>query len=61
LLREPDRFDQAAATVERAYTSAVQLKNEVVINQSLMERCALYLDMRIPQRADAMLPRSSRQ
>ena len=34
---------------------AVLLYNKVVINQFLMERCALYLDMRIPQRADAML------
>jgi serine/threonine protein kinase len=55
ILRELDRFDQADTTAERAYTRAVQLKNEVVINQALMERSGIYLDMRKPQRAEAML------
>jgi serine/threonine-protein kinase len=55
VLRELARFDEADKTVERAYATAVQLKNEVVINQSLMERSALYLDMRLPQRAEALL------
>jgi serine/threonine protein kinase len=55
ILRELDRFDQADAMAERAYTRAVQLKNEVVINQALMERCAVYIDMRKPQQAEAML------
>jgi eukaryotic-like serine/threonine-protein kinase len=55
ILRELDRFDQADATAERAYSRAVQLKNEVVINQALMERCAVYLDMNKPRQAESML------
>jgi eukaryotic-like serine/threonine-protein kinase len=55
ILRELDRFEQADATAELAYTRAVQLKNEVVINQALMERGALYVDMHKPQQAESML------
>jgi serine/threonine protein kinase len=55
ILRELDRFEQADAMAEHAYTKAVQLKNEVVINQALMERSSIYLDMRKPQRAETML------
>jgi eukaryotic-like serine/threonine-protein kinase len=55
ILRELDRFDQADATAEHAYARALLLKNEVVIDQALMERCALYLDMRKPQQAESML------
>ena len=55
ILRELDRFDQADATAQLAYTRAVQLKNEVVINQALMERSSIYLDMRKPQQAETML------
>jgi serine/threonine-protein kinase len=55
ILRELDHFDQADATAERAYSRAVELKNEVVIDQALMERSAVYLEMRKPQQADAML------
>ena len=55
ILRELGHFDQADATAERAYTRAVQLKNEVVINQALMERSSVYLDMRKPKLAESML------
>jgi serine/threonine protein kinase len=55
ILRELGRFDEADSTAERAYARAVQLKNEVVTNQALLERSVLYLDMRRPQRAEAML------
>ena len=55
ILRELDRFEQADATAQLAYTRAVQLKNEVVINQALMERSSIYLDMRKPQQAESML------
>jgi tetratricopeptide (TPR) repeat protein len=55
ILRELDRFEQADATAQLAYTRAVQLKNEVVINQALMERSSIYLDMRRPQQAETML------
>ena len=55
ILRELDRFDQAAPTAERAYARAVDLKNEVVINQALMERSAVYIDMHRPQQAASML------
>ena len=55
ILRELDRFEQADATAQLAYTRAVQLKNEVVINQALMERSSIYLDMRKPQQAETML------
>jgi serine/threonine protein kinase len=55
ILRELDRFDEADATAERAYTRAVQLKNEVAINQVLMERSAVYIEMRRPEQAESML------
>jgi serine/threonine-protein kinase len=55
ILRELDRFEQAEVTAERAYARAVQLKNEVVINQALMERCAVYIEMHKPQQAESML------
>ncbi|HEY6620706.1 MAG TPA: hypothetical protein VIY68_14255 [Steroidobacteraceae bacterium] len=55
ILRELDHFDQADATAERAHGRAVEPKNEVVINQALMERSAVYLEVRKPQQAEAML------
>jgi serine/threonine protein kinase len=55
ILRELDRFDQADATAQRAYSRAVQLKNEVVIDQALMERSAVYVDMHRPRLAESML------
>ena len=55
ILRELDRFEQADTMAQHAYSKAVQLKNEVVINQALMERSSIYLDMRKPQQAETML------
>jgi eukaryotic-like serine/threonine-protein kinase len=55
ILRELDRFDEADTTAERAYTRAAQLKNEVAINQALMERSAVYVDMHKPVQAESML------
>jgi tetratricopeptide (TPR) repeat protein len=55
ILREVNRIDEAEAAVSQAYVKAVQLKNEVAINQSLMERSNVYLEMGKPQQAEAML------
>jgi serine/threonine-protein kinase len=55
ILRELGRFDEADASAELAYTRAMQLKNEVAINQALMERSAVYVDMRKPELAESML------
>jgi eukaryotic-like serine/threonine-protein kinase len=55
VLRELDRLDEAAAMAFHAHESAVQLKNELAVNQALMERCGIYIDMHRPQQAEAML------
>jgi hypothetical protein len=55
ILRELDRYDEAEAIAERAYARAVQVKNEVAVNQALMERSALYLEMHKPEQAESML------
>jgi serine/threonine-protein kinase len=55
ILSELDRFNDATANAEQAYDSAVQLKNELVINQSLLERCTLYIATGQLDRADDML------
>ena len=55
ILRELDRFDEAAATAERANARAVQLKNEVAIMQALMERSSVYLGMHRPEQAESVL------
>jgi serine/threonine-protein kinase len=55
VLRELDRFDEAEATAFKSYTRAVQLENELAVNQALMERCGIYLDMNRPEQAEAML------
>jgi serine/threonine protein kinase/tetratricopeptide (TPR) repeat protein len=55
IIRELGRYDEAQATAERAYARAVQVKNEVAVNQALMERSAVYLEMHKPEQAESML------
>ncbi|HEX3915109.1 MAG TPA: protein kinase [Steroidobacteraceae bacterium] len=55
ILRELDRFNEAIPTAEQAYERAVQVRSELAISQSLMERCALYTVTGQLDRADAML------
>jgi serine/threonine-protein kinase len=55
IIRELGRFDEAGETAERAYSRAVQLKNEVAVNQALMERSAVYVELHRPEQAESML------
>jgi eukaryotic-like serine/threonine-protein kinase len=54
-LRELGRFDKAADYAERALTSADKLGQQVVVNQSLIERARIYRDMGDLHRALTML------
>jgi tetratricopeptide (TPR) repeat protein len=55
ILRELGQYSEANAAALQSYTRAVDLKNEVAINQSLMERSSIYFDMHEAQQAEAML------
>jgi eukaryotic-like serine/threonine-protein kinase len=55
ILRELGRYEESAATSERGYARAVQVKNEVAVNQALMERSALYVETHKPEQAESML------
>jgi eukaryotic-like serine/threonine-protein kinase len=54
-LRELNHLPEASETVGRAYTQAVQLKNELVVNQALLERSRIYVLQHEPLRAADML------
>ena len=53
--RRLDHLAQAADYAERAYEKAVKTGDELVVNQSLLERSRIYLDQHNPSRAEAML------
>ncbi len=54
-LRELGRFNEAADYTERAYRKAEQTSEQVVVNQSLLERARVYRDRNDLARAEAML------
>jgi eukaryotic-like serine/threonine-protein kinase len=54
-LRELNHIPEAAETAGRAYTQAVQLKNELVVNQALLERSRIYVLQHDPRLAAEML------
>jgi len=55
ILRELNRLDEASDYAERAYTKAQSMHNDLVINQSLLERARVYIAERKPDRASTML------
>jgi serine/threonine-protein kinase len=55
VLRDLGRLDEAAGSAERAYAKARRAGDQVVINQSLLERARIYRDQRDLARAEAML------
>jgi serine/threonine protein kinase/tetratricopeptide (TPR) repeat protein len=54
-LRQLDRLPQASETLSRAYAGALELKDEVVINQSLLERSRIYILQHDARSAKEML------
>ena len=54
-LQELSHLEEAADYAERAYIKAKQLGQQLVINQSLLERARIYRDQRDFSRASAML------
>jgi eukaryotic-like serine/threonine-protein kinase len=55
ILRQLDRLDQAADYAERAYTKAGKVGDQLVVNQSLLERSRIYLAQHNLSRAEAMV------
>jgi len=55
ILRELDRLNEAADYAERAYAKAILARDELIINQSLLERARIYLALHRPDRASDLL------
>ena len=55
ILRQLNRLDEASDYAERSYTKAQHVHNDLVINQSLLERARVYDALHQPDRASAML------
>lgn len=55
ILRQLNRLDEASDYAERSYAKAQQVRNDLVINQSLLERARAAVALHQPDRAAAML------